>query len=81
MPPIENEEESEDLEGQGSGKIVIPSNVLDIWTKLELLLGLKLTGHTDNLTEAGNLIDELFKRTEIQNEQQYRNALDRNRTN
>ena len=81
MPPIENEEESDDLEGQGSGKSVIPSNVLDIWTKLELLLGLKLTGHTDNLTEAGNLIDELFKRTEIQNEQQYRNALDRNRTN
>ena len=39
-----------------------------------MLLGLKLSGHTDNLTEASNLINELYKRGEIQNKQQNRNA-------
>ena len=63
-----------DLEGQGV-KIVIPSNIIDIYTGLEVLLGLKLSGHTDTLTEASNLIDELYKRSEIQNKQQYQNAL------
>ena len=65
-----------DLEGPGV-KIVIPSNIIDIYTRLEILLGLKLSGHTDTLTKAGNLIDELYKRGEIQNEQQYRNALNK----
>ena len=65
-----------DLEGQGV-KIVIPSNIIDIYSRLEVLLGLKLSGHTDTLTEASNLIDELYKRGEIQNKQQYRNALDK----
>ena len=63
-----------DLEGQGV-KIIIPSNIIDIYTRLEILLGLKLSGHSDTLTEASNLIDELYKRGEIQNKQQYRNAL------
>ena len=63
------------LEGQGV-KIILPSNIIDINTRLEVLLGLKLSGHTDTLTEASNLIDELYKRGEIQNKQQYRNALD-----
>ena len=58
-------------------KIIIPSNIFDNYTRLEILLGLKLSGHTDTLTEASNLIDELYKRGEIQNKQQYRNALDR----
>ena len=62
-----------DLEGRGV-KIVIPSNIIDIYTRLEVLLGLKLSGHTDTLTDASNLIDELHKRGEIQNKQQYRNA-------
>ena len=57
-------------------KIIIPSNLIDIHTRLELLLGLKLSGHTDTLTESSNLIDELYKRGEIQKEQQYRNAHD-----
>ena len=35
-------------------------------TRLEILLGLKYSGHTDTLTEANNLIDELYKRVEIQ---------------
>ena len=64
-----------DLEGQGV-KIIIPSNIIDISTRLEVLFGLKISGHSDTLTEASNLIDELYKRGEIQNKKQYRNALD-----
>ena len=67
-------EDSDDLQGEGL-RIIIPSNIIDIYTRLEVLLGLKLSGHTDTLTEASNLIDELYKRGEIQNKQQYRNAL------
>ena len=69
-------EDSDDLQGKGI-KIIIPSNIIDIYTRLEVLLGLKLSGHTDTLTEASNLIDELYKRGEIQNKQQYQNALDK----
>ena len=65
-----------DLQGQGL-KIIIQSNIIDIYTRLEILLGLKISGHTDTLTEASNLIDELYKRGEIQNKQQYRNALNK----
>ena len=65
------------LKGRGVEKIIIPSNIIDIYTRLEVLLGLKLSGHSDTLTEASNLIDELYKRGEIQNKQQYRNALDK----
>ena len=60
---------SDDLEGEGV-KIIIPSNIIDTNTRLEVLLGLKLSGHTDTLTEASNLIDELYKRGETQNKQQ-----------
>ena len=66
--------DSDGLQGEGL-KIIIPSNIIDIYTRLEVLLGLKLSGHTDTLTEASNLIDELYKRGEIQNKQQYQNAL------
>ena len=65
-------DDSDDL--QEGVKIIFPSNIVDIYTRLEKLLGLKLSGHTDTLTEASNLIDELYRRGEIQNEQQYRNA-------
>ena len=65
------------LQGRGIEKIIIPSNIIDIYTRLEVLLGLELSGHTDTLTEASNLIDELYKRGEIQNKQQHRNALDK----
>ena len=68
------------LKGRGVEKIVIPSNIIDIYTKLEVSLGLKLSGHTDTLTEASNLVDELYKRREIQNEQQYKNALNKFQT-
>ena len=74
LPPIENE--SDNLQGEGV-KIIIPSNIIDIYTRLEVLLGLKLSGHTDTLTEASNLIDVLYTRGEIQNKQQYRNALNK----
>ena len=75
LPPIENE--ADNLEGEGIQKIIIPSNIIDIYTRLEVFLGLKLSGHTDTLTEASNLIDELYKRGEIQNKRQYRNALNK----
>ena len=71
--------DSDDLQGEGV-KIIIPSNIIDIYTRLEVLLGLKLSGDTDTLTEASNLIDELYKRGEIQNKQQYRNALNKFQT-
>ena len=67
-------DDSDDLQGEGV-KIIIPSNIIDIYTRLEVLLGLKLSGHTDTLTEANALIDQLYKLGEIQNKQQYRNAL------
>ena len=73
LPSNENVEDSSDREGQGL-KISKKSNINDIYTRLEVLLRLKLSGHTDTLTEASNLIDELYKRGEIQNKQQYRNA-------
>ena len=70
-------EEPNSFEGKGIHKIIIPSNIIDIYTRLEILLGIKISGHTDTLTEASNLIDELYKRGEIRNKQQYRNALDK----
>ena len=66
-------DDPDDLQGEGL-KIIIPSNIIDIYTRPEILLGLKLSGHTDTLTEASNLIDELYKRGEIQNKEQYGNA-------
>ena len=80
LPTIENVEDSSDLEGQGV-KIIIPSNIIDIYTRLEVLLGLKVSGHTDTFTEASNLIDQLYKRGDNQTEQQYRNALNKFNTN
>ena len=65
------------LKRNGIEKIILPSNIIDIYTRLEVLLGLKLSGQTNTLTEASDLIDELYKRGEIQNKQQYRNALDK----
>ena len=73
-PPLTaTENESDNLQGERV-KIIIPSNIIVIYTRLEVLLGLELSSHTDPLTEACNL-DELYKRGEIQNKQQYQNAL------
>ena len=71
-----NENESLDLEDQGL-KAIIPCNKIDIYTRLEILPGVNISGHTITLTEASTLVDELYKRGEIQNEDQYRNALDK----
>ena len=68
--------DSDDLQGERVN-FKIPSNIIDIYTRLEISLGLKLSGHTYILTEASNLIDEVYKRVKIQNELQNRNALDR----
>ena len=65
------------LKGKGVEKIIIPSNIIDIYTRFEVLLGLKLSGHTDTLTAASNLIDELYKLGEIQKKQQYQNAINK----
>ena len=69
-------DDSDDLLGDGV-KIIIPSNIIDIYTRLEILLGLKISGHNDTLTEASNLLDELYKRGEIQTKRQYQNALNK----
>ena len=61
-------------------KIIIPSNVIDIYTRLEILLGMKISGHTETLTEASAIIDELIKRGEIQNGQQNRNGFNKFQT-
>ena len=66
--------------GKGIEKIIIPSNIFDIYTRLEILLGQKLSGHSSTLTEASSSKDELYKRGEIQNKQQYRNALNKFQT-
>ena len=58
-------------------KITIPSNDIGIWTRLDILLRLKLSGLSDTQTEQSNLIDDFYKKCEKQNEQQYRNALDK----
>ena len=54
------------MKGRGIEKLIILSNIVDIFTRLEVLLKIKLSGHTDTLTEASNLIDELYQRGEIQ---------------
>ena len=67
-------DDSDYLQGEGV-EIFIPSNIIDIYTRLELLLGLKISGHAETLTEASKLINEMYKRGGIQKKQQYRNAL------
>ena len=70
---IESGNESNDSHGSGV-QVIIPSNKIDVYTRLEVSLGLKLSSKAAILTEANNLIDELNKRSGIHNEQQYRNA-------
>ena len=58
-------------------EITLSSSNIDIYTRLEVLLVLKLSRDTDTITEARNLIDELYKRGEIQNELKNRISLDK----
>ena len=55
------------LRGKVVEKNIIPSNIIDIYTRRETFLGLNFSGVTDSLTEASNLLDELYKRGEIEN--------------
>ena len=50
------------------------TKIIDIYTRLEILLGLRLSGYSDTLTEASAIIDQLYKLGDIRNKQQYRNA-------
>ena len=65
---IKNVSETEDepvvLEGEGK-KPLIPSEIIDIWAGLEVLLGLKPSEGTDTSTEGLNLLDEIYKEGEI----------------
>ena len=61
LPAEESEDKSDALLGEGL-KVIVPSNNIDIWVRLEVLLGLKQTGHTDTVTEASNLIAEIYKK-------------------
>ena len=63
-------------EGEGV-KLFLSSKITDIYDRLEILQGLYFSCHSDTLTEASNLTNELYKKGEIQNEQQYRNALNK----
>ena len=75
LPVKENiEDVSDNLQREGV-KTIIPSNIIDNYTTHEILIGAKFSGHSDTLTEASNLKDDLYKREKIQNTQQYQNAL------
>ena len=66
----------EEFNLQGLGlKIITSSNILDIYTRLEVSMGIKLSGHSDIFTEVSNFIDELRKIGDTQTEQHYRYAL------
>ena len=58
------------LGGTGIEIITRTSNIIDIYTRLAVLLGLKISGHTDTHTEASIFFDDLYKRGEIQTQQQ-----------
>ena len=72
---FESENEFKSLQG-GGVKNFIATNILDVWTRLEIMLGLQLSGHTDTLSKASILVDEKIKRGGIDNEQQNRSTFD-----
>ena len=51
-------------------KVFIATNIFDKYIRLQILLRLKLSGHTGTLTETGNLLDEKYTKGESKNEQQ-----------
>ena len=75
LKKIQNETAGE-IEGQGM-IILINSNIITIWTTLEVLLELTLSGHTDTLTEGSNLIDELYEKTQTKQFQRCSKSLSR----
>ena len=69
------EDECEDLLDQGMKKIN-PSDIFEVWTGLETLLGLTLSENTDTLPDISNLTYDISKKDEKQNEKNYRIALE-----
>ena len=57
IPQIVNEEVFHDLQGERKENVIIPFNMIDIYTKMKILLELKLSRHSNTLAEASNLID------------------------
>ena len=72
---IESEKEFFDLKGHRIEQNIFPSYIIKNYTRLEILLGLKFSGHADTLTEASNLIDDLYERCVKRSENQYRKGL------
>ena len=70
ISPTKIEDRSIVLEGEGM-EVIIQPNIVDFWTRLEVLLGLKLCGHTDTLTESSKLINEIYNKVGVENERQY----------
>ena len=68
-----NVDKSNDLRGDGM-EIITPADIVDIYARLKVLLGIKPSGRADTLTEASNLIDEIYKKGDIE-EEQNRNAV------
>ena len=48
---IENEEELDVLQAEGIKNFFTLSNIIDVYTRFKIFLGLKVSGHTDALTE------------------------------
>ena len=71
-----DDEENGNSTGEGI-KIFIPSKINDNFTRSEVLLGLELSGRTNTLTEASNLLVEICKKGTLQNEKKYGNAFDK----
>ena len=63
---IEIEDKPDSLGGEGM-EFLVTCKITDIWTRLQVLLEKKLSGHTDILTEARPLIDEINEIRELQN--------------
>ena len=73
-PAIQNEKETNDLQDEAV-EILILSIIIDIRFQLEVLLELKLCGHTDILTKPSNQINEIYDKGGIQTEKLYQKAL------
>ena len=69
-------EDDDTLQGEGV-KTKISYNLINFYTRLEILLWSKPSGHNDTLTEASNVIDEINRKLEIENKLQHGNALDK----
>ena len=64
---VEIQDESDDIKSEML-EIFINSNIIEDWTRVDVLQRLKLSSHTDTLTEASNLKSDLNKKGEIENE-------------